>query len=137
MSMSEVNFALQTSIFAVALVSMAFRFKGNYLAHGITMIAAVAAVFVVFGIASPTFLDTTYTQKLTNPTLNVAIFGTHAFLGIATAISGLWLVALWRPHSTTFPDKSKTPAKIVTVLWTLAYVVGIVLFLTLNTTLFV
>ena len=136
MSMPEINFAIQTSIFAVALISMAFRMKGNYFWHGITMLVAVIGVFVVFGIASPLFLDSAYTQTLTSPTLNLAVFGLHAFFGIATAVSGVWLVALWRPHSTSFPVTSKTIAKITVSLWITAYIVGIVLFVTLNTTLF-
>jgi len=81
-------------------------------------------------------MDSSYTQILMSPSLHLAAFGLHAFFGIATAISGIWLVALWRPHSTEFPAKSKRIAQITTILWGSAYVVGALLFVVLNTTLF-
>ena len=136
MSMAEINFLIQTTIFAVFLLSMAFRLKGNYLAHGITLIVAVASGLGVALFASPLFFDSSYTQTLTSPSLNLAVFGTHAFFGISTFISALWLAALWRPHSTDFPAKSKRIAQITTILWVTVYAVGALLFVTLNTTLF-
>ena len=43
MNAFDMNFLIQTTITAIVLVSMAFRMKGKYLAHLITMIAAVVS----------------------------------------------------------------------------------------------
>ena len=136
LSMSEINLVNQTVVLAVVLVSMAFRMKGKYLVHGITMAVVVAWGLVVTVFGSANFFNSSYTQTLTSPSLNLAVFGSHAFFGIAALASAIWLVALWRPHSTTFPAKSKRIAQLTTILWVLAYVVGILVFLVLNTTLF-
>ena len=134
--MSEINLVNQTVVLAVVLVSMALRMKGNYFWHGISMVGVVVWGLIVTAFASPNFFNTSYMQNLTNPSLNLVVFGLHAFLGIASLASAIWLVALWRPHPTTFPAKSKKIAQIVTILWVSAYVVGIVFFVVLNTTLF-
>ncbi len=134
--MAEINLVNQTVVLAVVLVSMAFRVKGNYLVHGITMAVVVAWGLVVTAFGSQNFFKSSYMQNLTSPTLNLAVFGLHIFFGIASLASAIWLVALWRPHSTTFPAKSKRIAQVTTILWVSAYVVGILFFVVLNTTLF-
>jgi hypothetical protein len=134
--MSEINLVNQTVVFAVVLVSMAFRMKGNYLVHGITMAVVVAWGVVIAALGSLNFFNSSYTATLTSPALNLAVFSAHAFFGIATFASAIWLVALWRPHSTTFPTKSKRIAQITTILWVSAYVVGIFVFLVRNTAIF-
>ena len=135
MSFPEINFALQTVFLVVVLVSMAFRMKGNYLVHGVTMIVAVAAELIGF-FATLGLTAGSSTQYLISPSLHLGVFGTHAFFGLSTFISGIWLVALWRPQSTTFPAKSKRIAQATTILWVSSYVVGLILFVVLNTTLF-
>ena len=134
--MSEINLVNQTVVLAVVLVSMALRMKGNYFWHGISMVGVVVWGLIVTAFASPNFFNSSYTQTLVSPPLHLVAFGLHAFFGIATFASAIWLVALWRPHSVTFPVTSKRIAQITTILWVLAYVVGILVFLVLNTTLF-
>ena len=65
MNAFDMNFLIQTTITAVVSVSMAFRVKGKYLPHLITMIAAVFSRWTVFGLASSLFADSTYIQTLT------------------------------------------------------------------------
>ncbi len=127
----EINFALQTTILAIVLVSMAFRMKGKFALHGITMGAAVIFGFVVAGIASPLFFDNSYTQTLTSPAMNLAVFATHAFFGIASFATGATLIA-FLIKDRAIPGGSTLIAKIVTILWILAYVVGISLLLVLH-----
>ena len=127
----EINLVLQTTILAVVLVSMAFRIKGKFVGHLITMATAVVLGLTVAGIASPLFLDKSYTQTLMNPTLNLASFVTHAFFGIASFASGFALIAfLLRDRAV--PGSSNLIAKIVTFLWILAYIVGLSLLLILH-----
>jgi hypothetical protein len=136
LSLSEINLVSNTVVLALVLGSMGLRIKGKYLWHGITMIVAVAYTFLVFFAAGlPNLLNSSYNPILTSSTLNTAEFGLHAFFGIATLTSALWLIALWRPKSTEFPMKSRKIAQAVTILWVLAYAVGIAIFITFNTTL--
>jgi hypothetical protein len=131
MNAFDMNFLIQTTITAVVLVSMAFRMKGKYLAHLITMIAAVVSGWTVFGLASSLFADSAYIQTLTNPTLNLATLVSHAFLGLSSFISGMILIALllW---NRALPGRSNRVAKIVTILWVLAYAVGAMFYVILH-----
>ena len=127
----EINFMVQTSILAIVLVSMAFRMKGNYLVHLITMTVAVVSGLVIFGLASSLFSDSTYIQTLTNPTMNLASVVSHAFFGFASFVSGIVLVAfLLRDRAIS--GRSDLIAKITPILWVLAYVVGVLLFVILH-----
>lgn len=131
MNAFDMNFLIQTTITAVVLVSIAFRMKGKYLAHLITMIAAVVSGWTVFGLASSLFADSAYIQTLTNPTLNLATLVSHAFLGLLSFISGMILIALliW---NRALPGRSNMVAKIVTILWVLAYAVGAMFYVILH-----
>jgi hypothetical protein len=131
MNAFDMNFLIQTTITAVVLVSMAFRMKGKYLAHLITMIAAVVSGWTVFGLASSLFADSAYIQTLTNPTLNLATLVSHAFLGLSSFISGMILIALllW---NRALSGRSNLVAKIVTILWVLAYGVGAMFYVILH-----
>lgn len=127
----EINFALQTTILAVVLISMAFRMKGKYLVHLASMAAVVVLGFVVLGIASTLFTDSSYVQTLTNPSLNLATFASHAVLGLSSFVSGVVLVA-FLIRDRAVPGRSNLIAKIVTTLWVLAYVVGILFLVILH-----
>ena len=128
--------AIQTVFLVPLLVSLLFRLKGNYFVHGITMIAAVAVELI--GIISVSFLfgSASAMEPLMNPLSTMAVFGAHGFFGIATLVSGVWLVALWRPKSTDFATKSKRIWQSTLVLWTLAFVVGLFLYVALTTAFF-
>jgi len=119
----------------VVLVSMGFRLKGNYLVHGIMMIAAVAITIIgtlVVSIAAPSGAM----QAITNTQLRLAVVSSHMTIAITTLVFGVWLVALWRPHSTTFAAKSKRQAQITTILWIATFLVGVLVFAAVHTTLF-
>jgi hypothetical protein len=57
----------------------------------------------------------------------------HEFLGISTLVLGVWTVSFWRLGSTQFEVKSKRIWRLTWIFWILAYVVGILLFVVLNT----
>ena len=127
--------ATNTVGLAVVLGSMAFRMKGKYLVHEISMIVMVA--FTIFGaITSTISMDSSSMQVLFSPFSHLAVVSIHMFVSVATLIAGVWLVALWRPHSTEFAAKSKRPAQLTTILWVSTYVLGVLVFVTLHTTLF-
>jgi hypothetical protein len=133
----ETVLAFQSVFLVLLFVSIAFRMKGNYLVHGIIMIVAVATGWVALVMTVPDFMNSSYTQTITNPSSTFALVGSHVFLGVATLVSVTWLIALWRPKSSTdFAAKSKRIWQSNAILWVLAYVVGLMLFLTLHTSLF-
>ncbi len=128
--------SFQTVFLALLFVSMAFRMKGNYLVHGIIVIVAVAVGWIAVVMTVPEFMNSSYTQTFTGATWSFALVVGHVFLGLSTLIAGTWLVALWRPRSTDFAVRTNGIWHAIVVLWVLAYVVGVTIFLTFHTTLF-
>ncbi len=132
----EVVFVLQSVLLVVLFVSMAFRMKGNYFVHGIIMIGAVAIELIaIIGRSASSILSGESMEPLMSPFSTMAVFGAHGFFGIATLVSAIWLVALWRPRSTDFAVKSKRIWQSTVILWVLAFVVGVLLYVALTTTL--
>ena len=109
--------------------------KGKYFVHVVTISVAIVAMlsyFVWWGLQmAPTFGS--YMQTLLSPSWHLVNWGLHEFLGISTLVSGIWLIVLWRRNSIEFEVKSKRIWRLITILWVSAYVVGLLLFLTLNT----
>jgi hypothetical protein len=68
--------------------------------------------------------------------VDIAVFLAHAVFSFPALVFGLWLIALWRPSSATFPAKSKKIAWLVTVFWVLSYIVGILDYLIIRIHLF-
>jgi hypothetical protein len=101
------------------------------------MIAAVAMGWLAVVMAIPDFMNSSYTKAITSPVSTFTVIGLHLFLGIAILGSGTWLIALLRPRSTIeFAAKSKRIWQTNLILWLSAYVVGILVFVTLHTTFF-
>jgi hypothetical protein len=135
LTLAEISIIIQSVIFILFLVSIAFRIKGKYFANVITLLVAIISmlsffVWWIFQIA-PTF--DSYLPTVLNPPLHLVNWLTHEFLGISTLVSGLWVVSLWRLGSAKFGVKSRKIWRSTKILWILAYLVGLLLFLTLNT----
>jgi uncharacterized membrane protein YozB (DUF420 family) len=125
----------QTFWTALVSVSMWFRKKGNYLVHGIIMTVVVGVTLVSFSavlIKSP--LSNGSMQTYFSTPLNLAQFISHAILSIPAIIFGVWLVALWRPQSISFPTKSRRIAQLTAILWVLSYVAGVLGYIVSHTT---
>ena len=132
----ELAFTFQSIFLVVLFVSMAFRMKGNYLVHGIIMIAQVAVGWVLFILVIPSYLDSSLMQPYMSPSSTLAAFVLHTIFGVAPLIFGTWLVALWRPRSTDFVAKSKRIWQLTVIFWILAYVIGLWLYVEVRPTLF-
>jgi uncharacterized membrane protein YozB (DUF420 family) len=135
LTLAETSMIIQSVIFVLFLVSMVFRIKGKYLVHVVTLLVAIISMLSffawwVFEIA-PTF--DSYLPTVLNPPLHLVNWLAHEFLGISTLVLGVWTVSLWRLGSTEFEAKSKRIWRLTAILWVLAYVVGLLLFLALNT----
>jgi hypothetical protein len=109
--------------------------KGKILVHEIIMIAVVALSIIGACLITATTPSSEF-QTLWSTPLRLAVVVPHMVLAIATLVFGVWLVALWRPHSTTFLVKSKRQAQITTILWIVTFLAGVLVFVTLHTTLF-
>jgi uncharacterized membrane protein YozB (DUF420 family) len=136
LSFAEINLIMQTFWTALVLVSMWLRIRGNYFAHEITMLIVTCAWVV--GFSTVLFMNpfSSSTQTFSSTPSRIVMNSLHAIFSIPALIFGAWLVALWRPGSTTFADKSKRMAQLTAVFWIPSYVVGVLDFMMLHTTFF-
>jgi uncharacterized membrane protein YozB (DUF420 family) len=138
LTLPETSMIIQSFIFILFLVSVTFRMKGKYPAHVVTLLVAVISMLSffawwVFEIA-PTF--NSYLPTVLSPPLHLVNWLAHEFLGISTLVLGVWIVSMWRLGYNEFRVKSKRIWPLTSILWVLAYVVGLLLFVALNTSLF-
>jgi hypothetical protein len=131
----EVILAFQSVLLVPFFVSMALRMKGKYLVHGIIMIVLAAIGWIAF-LGSTTMMDASFSETYMSQSSTLVVFGLHGFFGIVALISVTWLVALWRPRSTEFAAKSKRIWQLTVISWISAFVVGLLLYVALTTTLF-
>jgi hypothetical protein len=121
-------------IFVLFLVSMAFRMKGKYLVHVVTLSVVIISMLSFFAWwvyeIVPTF--DSYLPTVLSPPLHLINWLAHEFLGISTLVLGVWVVSLWRLGSIEFEVKSKKIWQLTMILWVLAYVIGLLLFVSLN-----
>ncbi len=137
MSFAEFNLIMQTFWTILVLVSMWFRKKGNYFVHEITLLI-VMCVWLV-GFSAVIFMDPlslTSLEAFSNTPLRLIMNILHGVFSVPALVFGIWLIALWRPESTTFPDKTKRLAQLTTIFWIPSYIVGVLDFMILHTTFF-
>lgn len=136
LSIAEINLIMQTLWTALVIVSIWFRLKGKYFLHEITMLIVMCAWWV--GFAAVLMMDpfSTSTDIFANTSLRLIMNALHAIFSIPALIFGTWLVAIWRPYSTTFPAKSRRLAQLTIICWIASYMVGVLDFMVLHTTIF-
>jgi hypothetical protein len=136
LSFAEINLIFQTFWTVLVSVSMWFRMKGNYFVHEIMMLIVTCAWVV--GFTAVLFMNpfSTSTEVFSSTTSRIVMNSLHAIFSIPALIFGAWLVALWRPGSTSFAAKSKRIAQLTTVFWIPSYVVGVLDFMLLHTAFF-
>ena len=137
LSLAELNLILQTFLTALVFVSMWFRMKGNYFVHEISMLVVMCIMIVGFStvlLMGP--FSNASSQVLSDTPLRWVMNSLHAIFSIPALVFGTWLVVLWRPESTLFAAKSKRIAQLTIGFWIPSYVVGVLDFLVLHTTVF-
>ena len=137
MTFPEFNLIMQTIWTIIVLLSMWYRKKGNYLMHEITLLI-VMDVWLV-GFSAVIFMDPFSLLSLevfSNTLLRLIMNILHGVFSIPALVFGIWLVALWRPESKNFPRKTKRLAQLTTIFWILSYIVGVLDFMVLHTTIF-
>jgi hypothetical protein len=93
----------------------------------------------IVGFSAVIFMDPlsiTSLEAFSNTTLRLIMNILHGVFSIPALVFGIWLVALWRPESTTFPAKTKRLAPLTLIFWILSYIVGVLDFMVLHTTIF-
>jgi len=126
LSFREINLLIQTLWLSLLLVSMWFRKKGNFLVHGVLMVLVVTVTLVSFsGVLLMSPPNTASMGEYFGSPVDVAVFLAHGIFSIPAVAFGVWLVALWRFNSSTFPAKSNRAAHLTMVFWVLSYVVGV------------
>jgi uncharacterized membrane protein YozB (DUF420 family) len=135
LTLAETSLIIQSVIFVLFLVSMAFRMKGKYLIHVVTLLVAVIGMLSFFAWwiyeIAPSF--DSYLPTVLSPPLHLVNWLAHEFLGISTLVLGVLTVNFWRLGSTQFEVKSKRIWRLTWIFWVLTYVVGLLLFVVLNT----
>ena len=135
LTLAETSLIIQSLIFVLFLASMAFRMKGKYFVHVVTLLVAVIGMlsFFAWWVYEIAPIFGSYLPTVLSPPLHLVNWLAHEFLGISTLVLGIWTVSLWRLGSNEFEVRSKRSWRLTTILWVLAYVVGFLLFVTLNT----
>jgi len=109
--------------------------KSKYRVHVTTLLMAIIGMLSFFAWwiyeIAPTF--DSYLPTVLSPLLHLVNWLAHEFLGVSTLILGIWTINLWRLDSSEFEVRSKKTWRLTTISWVLAYVVGLLLFITLNT----
>jgi hypothetical protein len=137
LSFAEINLIMQTFWTALVFVSMWFRMKGSYFVHEITMLLVICAWLVGFSavlLMGP--LTSSSLETFSSSPTRVLMNSLHAIFSIPALVFAGWLVALWRPGSTSFAAKSKRIAQLTTIFWVPSYVVGVLDFMVLHTAFF-
>ncbi|WGM88508.1 MAG: hypothetical protein NUK63_06175 [Candidatus Bathyarchaeum tardum] len=137
LSFAEFNLIMQTFWTAVVLISMWVRKKGKYFVHEITLLIVMSAWII--GFSSVILMDPlslTSLEAFSNTPLRLIMNILHGVFSVPALIFGIWLVALWRPESTSFPAKTKKLAILTTAFWIPSYIVGVLDFMVLHTTFF-
>jgi len=138
LSFREINLLMQTMWTGMVLVSMWFRKKGNYLMHEIVMLVVVSATVVSFSAVLVMTPPTSGSwSDYFSSTANVVAVVVHSVVSVPAIAFGVWLVALWRPNSASYPAKSRRVAQLTAVFWVLSYVVGVLDFVLLRMTILV
>jgi hypothetical protein len=135
LSFAQINLVMQTIWTTLVFVSMWFRMKGNYFAHEILMLIVMSAWAV--GFVAVLFMNpfSGSTEVFSSSPLRLVMNSLHGIFSIPALVFGVWLVLLWRPGSTSFVAKSRRLAQLIPVFWVVSYVVGVLDFLVLHTTL--
>ena len=119
------------------LASVAFKMKAKFFIHGTlmaaTVISAIASFLWFISAKAATF--TVYMQQFFDSELNSIIFLVHTSLTVSAVLLGVWVVISWRFRSNLFCAPKKKIMRLISILWILGYIVGIVLYLVLNTNL--
>lgn len=134
MEFAEANLVLQIVAFTMVLMSYWFKRMKKYILHGRTMlIALVLTLISLFLVMLPSLLS--FGESIPVSTFTVALV--HASLGSVVEVLAIFLVGSWRlQKSTVNCSRRKKVMRVTIILWTATFILGVLLFLLLYTTVF-
>lgn len=126
----QLNLILQVIIAVVLFVSLAFKQKGKFIAHGGTMLVAVILnAFSFFWIMGPSFLGLgSFVSEQPSNILSLATI-LHGILGAVAEILGIYIVVVWGLRKSTQQCiRKRTAMRITLILWLVALFSGFLLY---------
>jgi len=130
---AEMNLILHIIILVVLFVSLELKFMKRLFLHGATMLIALVLHVISFILVMWPSFRLSYPYGYNTFSF---ITVTHAILGGTTLILAIWLIASWRfQRSLKSCSKRKNKMLLVFVMWVIALLLGILLYLYLYTTL--
>ena len=131
---AQVNAVFQISIAIILLGSLVFKKKRRYFLHGAMMLVAVVLNVVSFlFVMLPSLLGLEIIRTQPLHVFSIVALA-HACVGAVSMILGAWIVGSWHLQSSTVNCvKRRIIMRLVLILWLLALVVGIVLYMFLYT----
>jgi uncharacterized membrane protein YozB (DUF420 family) len=131
--LADVNLLLQGAILLILIVSLRFKFRHNYMKHGIIMGLAVALHTIsIFVVMAPSLMASTGLFANLLDRLALVILP-HAVLGSLVEILGVYLLSIWilnrRDPKACF--KNRTTMRATIALWVVELILGIYLYVLL------
>jgi hypothetical protein len=130
---AEMNLILHIIILTVLFVSLELKFMKRMFLHGATMLIALVLHLISFILVMWPYFRLFYPYGYNTFSF---ITVTHAILGGATLILAIWLIASWHfQRSLKSCSRRKKAMLLVFIMWIIALLLGILLYLYLYTTL--
>jgi uncharacterized membrane protein YozB (DUF420 family) len=125
---TDLNLVLQIIILATIFVSLFYKRKTKFKAHGVTMgLTVVLQIVAVMLVMGPTFFDNLdfFSTETTIPAVQTAWI--HASPGTIALLLGIFLVAIWAVKASNVAGcfKRKRIMDVTIVLWIFSLVFGI------------
>ncbi len=130
-----INLILQIVILAMLAVAVWFKSKAKFRKHGLLMFGATLMNLVSFLLVmGPSFISFS-SSVIAQPSARLSIVTlAHIILGGLSIVFSVWLVAAWHLQSSTEGCVRRKPMMRITItLWTIALIVGILLYMLLYT----
>jgi len=133
MLLSQANLVLEIIILIVLFAAFALKRKGKFLEHGRTMLAGVVLNILSFAIVmGPAFLSLGQNGLFDHPGRLYLVTLVHAGLGGTALVLGVFLVASWHLQASTQNCmRRKKIMRLTFMLWILALILGILLYMIL------
>lgn len=131
--MVETNLTLQVVILALLVAAYSLKRRGQFISHGTLMLVAVVLNVISFLLVmGPSLFSLGKNGVIRVPSGLSIVAAGHASLGGIAMALGIWLVASWHFRAPIRNCVRKKRAMLVVfVLWVLALILGILLFILL------
>lgn len=131
--LSQANLVLEIIILIVLFAAFALKRKGKFLKHGGMMLVGVVLTILSFVIVmGPAFFSFVQNGLFDHPGRLYFVTLAHAGIGGIAMVLGVFLVASWHLQASTQSCmRRKKIMRLTFVLWVLALILGILLYMLL------